>query len=135
MDALTIVLLIVSTIIFGLILYLTIWGVASKTKAKDKVLMIFIVAAIAVWLIPVVGGYITGILVSIGDLFSFIPNTTNHMGTFGPIILFLLLLIVVKLLLDMGWDRATWITLISLFLLFLLFSIIPYIGSYMTAPV
>ncbi|MHA1820816.1 MAG: hypothetical protein ACTSU2_00870 [Promethearchaeota archaeon] len=134
MDATQLVWLIISTIIFGLLLYLTVLLLTSKTKAKDKLLMIFIVAILAVWIIPLIGGAITGVLVAIGNIFSFIPHTTNQMGQLGPIIIFLIMLIVVKYLIDTTWDRAVWISLISLFFLYLMFSIIPYIGEYMLSP-
>lgn len=133
-DPMQIVWLIVSTIIYGLLIYVSIIWLSSKTKANDKKIMVFIVAVIGIWLVPLIGGAIGGVLTSIGNLFSFIPETTNMMGSLTIIIIFLLLLVVIKYLIDVSWDKGLWIALLSLFLLYLLFSIVPYVGQYSYSP-
>jgi hypothetical protein len=131
-DALYLVWLVVSIILFGLMLYLAIRWLISKSKAHDKLVMIFLCSFLCVFLVPIVAGAIGGLLVQVGALFSYNPN---YMGLMTPILMYLMMLVVIKYLIDVPWDRAVWISLVSIFLLLLLLTIVPLIGQFSMIPV
>lgn len=120
-----IVWLIIGTIILGLFIYLAVWLIVSKTKAKDRLLMIFIAAFLGIFLLPIVAGAIGIVLNAIGSIPDALPWGTNMMGGLVPIVQYLLFIIIVKFLISIEWGNAVWITLVALFLLFLLYSFFP----------
>lgn len=120
--------LILATVIVTLILYLAVLLIVSKTKASDKKFLIILTAFICVLVIPLVLGVIsTGFAI-----FSAIPwSDGNYLTLLIPIIGFLIILVLVKFLLDVPWDRSVWISLLMLFILFLLYTLIPGLASYL----
>jgi hypothetical protein len=129
-----IVWLIIGTIILGLMIFLATWIIVSKSKAKDKLIMGFIAALIAILIIPLVAGAIGQVLTAIGSIPESFPwSGHNFMGLLVPVVQFLLFLILIKLLMSEDWGHATWITLIAMFLLYFLYSCLPilyeFIGS------
>ncbi|MFW9864860.1 MAG: hypothetical protein ACFFEN_02060 [Candidatus Thorarchaeota archaeon] len=120
--------LILATVIVTLILYLAVLLIVSKTKASDKKFLIILTAFICVLVIPLVLGVIsTGFAI-----FSEIPwSDGNYLTLLIPIIGFLIILVLVKFLLDVPWDRSVWISLLMLFILFLLYTLIPGLASYL----
>jgi hypothetical protein len=120
-----IVWLIIGTIILGLFIYLAVWLIVSKTKAKDRLLMIFIAAFLGIFLLPIVAGAIGFVLNAIGEIPALLPWGENNMGGLVPIVQYLLFIIIIKFLISLEWGNSVWITLIALFLLFLLYSFFP----------
>jgi len=115
--------LVLATVIVALIIFIVVLLIVSKTKARDKKFLIVLLAFICVLIIPIILAAIDIVLGAIGGIF--IYNPENHLLRLTPIIGFLIILILVKYLLDVAWNHATWISLLTLFFLFLLYTIIP----------
>jgi len=121
--------LILATVIVTLIIYISTLLIESKTKASDKKFLIILLAFICVLIIPVVLGAINSVLEAIGELIAF--SGTNHLVKLTPIIGFLIILVLTKFFLDISWDHAVWIALLTLFFLFLLYTMIPELYSFL----
>lgn len=120
--------LILATIILALILYIAVLLIVSKTKASDKKFLIILLAFICVLVIPLVLGAIGTMF----GIFNEIPwSDGNYLTLLIPIIGFLIILVLVKFLLDVAWDNALWISLLTLFVLFLLYTLIPGLASFL----
>ena len=120
--------LIIATVILALIIYIAVLLIVSKTKASDKKFLIILLAFICVLVIPLVLGAIG----SVFGVFSQIPwSDGNYLTLLIPIIGFLIILVLVKFLLDVTWDKALWISLLTLFVLFLLYTLIPGLASFL----
>ena len=120
--------LIIATVILALIIYIAVLLIVSKTKASDKKFLIILLAFICVLVIPLVLGAIG----SVFGVFSQIPwSDGNYLTLLIPIIGFLLILVLVKFLLDVAWDKALWISLLTLFVLFLLYTLVPGLASFL----
>ena len=122
--------LVIATIVVFLIMFLSTRVVVSRTKASDKKIMIFLLAFIAVLLLPIIVNVIMIVLNAIGEGVAMLRDLLDNGGEnflthFGPIIFFLLLLALTKWLLDVTWEHALWISLLSLFILYLIYSLIP----------
>ncbi|MFX0057823.1 MAG: hypothetical protein ACFE85_05780 [Candidatus Hodarchaeota archaeon] len=121
--------LILATIIVALIIYISTLLIESKTKASDKKFLIILLAFICVLIIPIVLGAINSVLSAIGNLVAF--SGSNYLPQLTPIIGFLIILILTKFFLDISWDHAVWIALLTLFFLFLLYTMIPELYSFL----
>ncbi len=120
--------LILATIILALIIYIAVLLIVSKTKASDKTILIILLAFICVLVIPIVLGAIGYVF----GIFGEIPwSDGNYLTLLIPIIGFLIILVLVKFLLDVAWDKALWISLLTLFVLFLLYTLIPGLASFL----
>lgn len=115
--------LIIATVIVALIIYISVLLIGSKTKASDKKFLIILLAFICVLIIPIILGAINSVLGAIGNLIAF--SGSNYLTQLTPIIGFLIILILTKFLIDLSWDQAVWISLLTLFFLFLLYTMIP----------
>ncbi|TKJ24493.1 MAG: hypothetical protein CEE42_10685 [Promethearchaeota archaeon Loki_b31] len=115
--------LILATVIVALIIYISVLLIGSKTKASDKKFLIILLAFICVLIIPIILGAINSVLGAIGNLIDF--SGSNYLTQLTPIIGFLIILILTKFLIDLSWDQAVWISLLTLFFLFLLYTMIP----------
>jgi hypothetical protein len=127
--------LIVATVIVFFIMYISVIVVVSKTKASDKWVMILLLAFIAVFLLPIVVYAIMLVLNFIGDGVATLRNLidgggVNFLSRFAPIIFFLLLLALTKWLLDVTWEHALWISLLTLFILYIIYSLIPELYNF-----
>ncbi|MFX1356083.1 MAG: hypothetical protein ACFFA8_02255 [Promethearchaeota archaeon] len=121
--------LVLATVIVTLIIYISTLLIESKTKASDKKFLIILLAFICVLIIPVVLGAINSVLSAIGDLLAF--SGSNYLTQLTPIIGFLIILVLTKFFLDISWDHAVWIALLTLFFLFLLYTMIPELYSFL----
>jgi hypothetical protein len=126
----TIISLIIATIVLTLVIYIVVILIESKHKASDKKFMILLLAFISVLILPIVLGAIGMVLGVIGDLFAGIRNLIdgggqNFVVRLVPIIGFLILLVLTKFLIDLPWDHAVWIALLTLFILYIFYSITP----------
>ncbi|MFX1388796.1 MAG: hypothetical protein ACFE9Z_01880 [Promethearchaeota archaeon] len=120
--------LILATVIVALILYIAVLLIVSKTKASDKKFLIILLAFIFVLVIPLVLGAIGAVFA----IFNEIPwSDGNYLTLLIPIIGFLIILVLVKFLLDVSWEQALWISLLTLFVLFLLYTLIPGLASFL----
>ena len=120
--------LILATVILALIIYIAVLLIVSKTKASDKKFLIILLAFICVLVIPLVLGAIS----SVFGVFSQIPwSDGNYLTLLIPIIGFLIILVLGKFLLDVAWDKALWISLLTLFVLFLLYTLVPGLASFL----
>ncbi|TXT66763.1 MAG: conserved membrane protein of unknown function [Promethearchaeota archaeon] len=122
--------IIIGTVILGLIIYLAVLLIESKTKASDKVVLIFLLALITILILPPVLGAIGQVLSAIGNVFVAIRDVfggggANYLVQLVPIIGFLILLVLTKFFIDIRWETSVWISLLTLFLLYILLSLIP----------
>ena len=120
---------IVATVIVFLILFIVVLLIESKTKAKDKIILEIVLAAIIVLIIPIILAAINYVLGEIGNLIAFSGN--NYLTNLTPIIGFLIILVLVKFFLDIAWDHAVWVSLLTLFFLFLLYTMIPQLYEWL----
>jgi len=128
--------LILATIIVALIIYIVVLLLESKTKASDKTFLILILAFIIVLLLPIVLNAINEVLSAIGDALADIRNALddgglNFLTNLTPIIGFLILLVLVKFLIDIPWDNAVWVSLLTLFILYVLYCLIPELYTFL----
>ncbi|MFX1324178.1 MAG: hypothetical protein ACFE8N_04420 [Promethearchaeota archaeon] len=123
--------LVLATVIVALILYIAVLAIVSKTKASDKKFLIILVAFLCVLVIPIVLGAVNTVLSAIGAPIAAAVNSNNYLTLLTPIIGFLLILVLVKFLLDVAWDKAVWISLLTLFILFLLYTLLPGLASFL----
>jgi len=136
MDTLSTVLwLILATVIVFLIMYIAVLLVVSKTKARDKWVLILILAFISVLALPIIVGAIMTVLNLLGDGLATLRSAIdggghNYLGNFGPIIFFLLLLALTKFLLSISWEHALWVSLLTLFILYIIYSLIPELYTF-----
>jgi hypothetical protein len=129
-SAIFIVALIIATIIATLIIYLSTRAIESKHKASDKKLMILLVAFIAVLILPIIAQAVGMVLGAIGTLLESIRNAidgggANFMTQLVPVLYFLMLFVIVKWLIDVKWENAVWISLLTLFLMYMIYCIFP----------
>ena len=115
--------LILATVLVALIIYISVLLIGSKTKASDKKFLIILLAFICVLILPIILGTVNSVLGAIGNLLAF--SGSNYLTQLTPIIGFLIILILTKFLIDLSWDQAVWISLLTLFFLFLLYTMIP----------
>ncbi|MFW9784192.1 MAG: hypothetical protein ACFFFB_18070 [Candidatus Heimdallarchaeota archaeon] len=123
--------LFLATVIVALILYIAVLAIVSKTKASDKKFLIILVAFLCVLVIPIVLGAVNTVLSAIGVPIAAAVGSNNYLTLLTPIIGFLLILVLVKFLLDVAWDKAVWISLLTLFILFLLYTLLPGLASFL----
>ena len=121
--------LILATVIVALIIYISVLLIVSKTKASDKKFLIILLAFICVLIIPIILGAINSVLGAVGNLIAF--SGSNYLTQLTPIIGFLIILILTKFLIDLSWDQAVWISLLTLFFLFLLYTMIPELYGFL----
>lgn len=121
--------LIIATVIVALIIYISVILIESKTKASDKKFLIILLAFICVLIIPIILGAINQVLGAIGNLIAF--SGSNYLTQLTPIIGFLIILVLTKFFLDISWDHAVWIALLTLFFLFLLYTMIPELYNFL----
>ncbi len=121
--------LILATVLVALIIYISVLLINSKTKASDKKFFIILLAFLCVLIIPIILGAVNNVLEEIGDLIDF--SGRNHLTQLTPIIGFLIILILTKFLIDLSWDQAVWISLLTLFFLFLLYTMIPELYNFL----
>ena len=127
--------LIVATVVVFFIMYISVIVVVSKTKASDKKFLILLLAFISVFLLPIVVNAIMFVLNFIGDAVKALRDLidgggANFLTLFGPIVFFLLLLALTKWLLDVTWEHALWISLLTLFILYIIYSLIPELYNF-----
>jgi hypothetical protein len=131
---LSIVFLIIGVLLLFLANYLATWGIESKTLAKRKKVQCFFVALIGLLMFIIViqgWNYITGLMGPIiTDPFSW-PDT-NYLQILGPIIVFLIYIVLVHWLIDVSWKNCVWISLLAILLLALFLAFTPYLGEFMT---
>ncbi len=123
--------LILATVIVTLILYIAVLVIVSKTKASDKKFLIVLVAFLCVLVIPIILGAVNTVLAAIGNPIAAAVGSGNYLTLLTPIIGFLIILVVVKFLLDVAWDKAVWISLLTLFILFLLYTLLPGLAEFL----
>ena len=121
--------LILATVLVALIIYISVLLINSKTKASDKKFLIILLAFLCVLIIPIILGAVNSVLGAIGNLLAF--SGSNYLTQLTPIIGFLIILILTKFLIDLSWDQAVWISLLTLFFLFLLYTMIPELYSFL----
>ena len=128
--------LILATVLVALIIYIVVLLLESKTRASDKKFMIILLAFIVVLLLPVVLNALGSVLGAIGDALAEIRNAidgggSNFLVMLVPVVGFLILLVLVKFLIDIPWDKSVWISLLILFLLYIMYSLIPELYTFL----
>jgi len=116
-------------------MYIAVLLVVSKTKARDKWVLILILAFISVLALPIIVDAIMTVLNLLGDGLATLRSAIdggghNYLGNFGPIIFFLLLLALTKFLLSISWEHALWVSLLTLFILYIIYSLIPELYTF-----
>ena len=129
--------LILATVVVFLIMYIAVRLVVSKTKASDRWVLILVLAFVAVLLLPVIVNAIMMVLNVIGDVLASLRSEIdgggqNFLGNFAPIIFFLLLLAFTKFLVDISWEHALWVSLLTLFILYIIYSLVPELYNFVT---
>ncbi len=122
--------LILATIILTLIIYIAVLLIVSKTKASYKTILIILLAFICVLVIPLILGAI-GSVFGVFDQDNIPWSDGNYLTLLIPVIGFLIIMILVKFLLDVAWDNAVWIALLTLFILFLLYTLVPGLATFL----
>jgi hypothetical protein len=127
--------LILATVIVFLIMYIAVRVVVSKTKASDKKFLILLLAFISVLLLPIIVGAIMFVLNFIGSAIASLRSALdgggqNFLANFAPIVFFLLLLAITKWLVDISWEHALWVSLLTLFILYIIYSLIPELYTF-----
>lgn len=136
-DALLYILwLVVATVVLTLVIYIAVILVESKLKASDKKFMILLLAFLTVLILPIVLGAVSLVLGAIGDVIAGLRNLIdgggqNYLIQLVIIIGFLILLVMTKFLVDLPWDNAVWVTLLTLFVLYILFSLLPELYTFL----
>ena len=133
--------LVVGTLLLGLFIWLATRWISSKTKAKDKLLMIFILALVTILILPIIGGAVGWVLTQldliVGWPASQIPQVLGTGGGYlfslVAVIQFLIFMVLVKFFINETWGNSVWISLISLFLLFLMYTLIPYLSTFLNS--
>ncbi len=128
--------LILATVLVALIIYIVVLLLESKTRASDKKFMIILLAFIVVLLLPVVLNVLGSVLGAIGDALAEIRNAidgggSNFLVMLVPVVGFLILLVLVKFLIDIPWDKSVWVSLLILFLLYIMYSLIPELYTFL----
>ncbi len=128
--------LILATVIVTLIIYLVVILLESKTKASDKKFLILLLAFVIVLLLPVILNAVNMVLGAIGDALAGIRDAidgggANYLTNLTPIIGFLILLVLVKFLIDLPWDKSVWVSLLTLFILYIMYSLIPELYTFL----
>lgn len=123
---------ILATMLLGLFIWLATRWISSKTKAKDKIVMIFLLALVMVLLIPLLEGLLSLVLGWIDGVVGWPASQLSFLGSGGGyllalvgIIVFLVFMVFVKMFINETWSNSVWIALLSLFLLYLLYTLIP----------
>ncbi|MFX1376866.1 MAG: hypothetical protein ACFFA0_13745 [Promethearchaeota archaeon] len=131
-DAVIFVLwLLLATVIVALIIYIVVVLLESKTKASDKKFLIILLAFLIVLVLPIVANAVSEVLDAIGGPLAEIRDPEiNYLLLLSPVIGFLMLLLLTKYLIDLPWDKAVWISLLTLFIMYILFTIIPELYTF-----
>jgi hypothetical protein len=121
---------IIAALIMTLILFLVVYLIVSKEKALSKKVLIIVLAIITVLLLPFIRNVVILLLTAVGDILAMIRNAVdgggqNYLLTLVPIIGFIVLVILTKYLLDVPWDKAAGVSLVTLIILYVIYSIIP----------
>ncbi|MFW9949979.1 MAG: hypothetical protein ACFFKA_07630 [Candidatus Thorarchaeota archaeon] len=122
--------LILATVVVFIIMLIAVRVVISKTKASDKKFLILLLAFVAVLLLPIIVNAIMLVLNAIGGGIAYLRDLIdgrgqNFLALFAPIIFFLLLLALTKWLVDISWEHALWVSLLTLFILYIIYSLVP----------
>lgn len=130
------VLLIVAMLILSLANWLAVWGIESKTLARKKkgacvlvgvlgVLMFLIVLWLWSIIAGAMGGWVTLEFLNPPEPW---PNA-QYILVLGPIIVFLIYVLMVHGIIGPTWKNSTWISLLSLLILSLFLAFTPYMGE------
>ncbi|NHJ24342.1 MAG: hypothetical protein EAX89_07185 [Candidatus Lokiarchaeota archaeon] len=127
--------LILATVIVFLIMLISVRVVVSKTKASDKKFLILLLAFVSVLLLPIIVNAIMLVLNLIGGAIASLRDLIdgggqNFLANFAPIIFFLLLLAITKWLVDISWEHALWVSLLTLFILYIIYSLVPELYTF-----
>jgi len=109
--------------------------VVSKTKASDKKILILLLAFVSVLLLPIIVNAIMLVLNLLGEAIASLRDLIdgggqNFLANFAPIIFFLLLLALTKWLVDISWEHALWVSLLTLFILYIIYSLLPELYNF-----
>ena len=117
------------------IIMISVIGIQSKMKASDRLIWIFLLALILVILLPLIINIINIILVWVGNGVAFLRDLidnggVNYLVLLTPVAAFLLVLVLTKFFVDLAWDKAVWVTLLTLFILFIIYCLVPELYQY-----
>jgi hypothetical protein len=126
--------LVLATVLLWLIIFIAVIIVQSKQKASAKKFHALLLAFLIAFLLPIILGALGTVLSAIGNVLVLLRFGTG--GDAGallalvPIIGFLIVLILTKYLIDIPWDNATWVSLLTLFILYILLTILPELNLF-----
>ncbi len=131
-DAIGIIFLILAILLLWAFNFLSVRWVESKLLAQRKKTQTFIVALLGVLeflVILWIWGAITGIFSN------WIPSipwpNPQYLLILGPIIVFLVYIVLVHWLIEANWKNSTIISLVALLLLAFFLTMVPYVGEYL----
>ncbi|MHA1646181.1 MAG: hypothetical protein ACTSVU_04015 [Promethearchaeota archaeon] len=127
---LVIVYLLIAVILLWLALWLSTRIFVGKNFAKEKKFILLLSSLLIVVIVPLVTGGLIGVLKIPGDLMVSLRDLLgggghNYVTNLAPIISFILVMVILKLLVRFDWGDCFWVAIIGIFLLFLLYSLVP----------
>ena len=110
--------------------FLAIWAVGSKPQAKKKKAGIVILGILGVLLYIFVSA---GWDAAIGSFSGKVAGWPygQYLTSLGPIITFLLFIVLTRWLIDIDWKKSVGVALVSLLFLALFLTFVPYVGQYL----
>ena len=136
-DALGIVFLILSIVILFVFNWLAVRLIESKELARKKKGACFLVALIGVlmfiivlWVWGAIFGAIPSFPINIGSLHTVYPNPQPLLAL-GPMIVFLLYILLVHGLIGAEWKKSVWIGFLALLLLATFLAFTPFAADYL----
>ncbi|MHA1749978.1 MAG: hypothetical protein ACTSYF_15205 [Promethearchaeota archaeon] len=133
-DLIGILFLILAAILLFVFNYLSVRWIESKQLAKKKKTQCFFTALVGL-LIFLVGLWIWNAVFGSFNNWLTIEGYSWPNGQFllvlGPIIVFLLYIVLVHSWIDATWKNSVFISLLSMFLLALFLTFIPFVGDYL----
>ena len=137
-SAVGIVLLIIAVVLLFFFNWLAVRLIESKELARRKKGACFLVALIGVlmfivvlWVWGAVFGAIPSVHIDIGDLHSIYPNVQPILAL-GPMIVFLLYILLVHGLIGAEWKKSVWIGFLALLLLATFLAFTPFAADYLS---
>ena len=132
-DAVGIVLLIVAIVLLFIFNYLAVRWIESKDLARRKKGACFFVALLGVLMFIVVL-WVWGLI--FGPLDGWVSNphwpNAQPLLALGPMIVFLLYILIVHWLIGADWKKSIWIGILALLLLASFLAFTPYAAQYIT---
>lgn len=118
----------IGTIIISLITFILLIKLESKDRAFEKKYFIILSSFIITLILPLFLGGVSIVLQVLGDILiilRFDNGGNNYLIKLVPLLGLILILVLVKYLTDVTWDKSLLISLLTLLVLYVIYSLIP----------